>query len=490
MEIIIDKLKENRKVILYSFFLTLLFFGINYKIEYATDTYYNFIQMGAWKACLENGRPFLALCFYVLEAMPISVGMIYHIMQVLGIIFLTAGTTVLAIVYERHLEKEIESTILAFLTISNPLIIEYFLFEEKGIFMMAIFLNVLAAYITINSWERKSESISIKITISEMLLTLTCMLVAVLSYQTSVQVFVVICLPFILIYSQDITDFIKKNVYVALMYGLSMGVAFFVAKYILHTERASMSFELAEGIKRGIEIVKEVTFQKFYNLPEGIFAIWCMMLIVISAIAIIRTRASKLISLISICYICVGCIFASFFVFVLNGSALPSPRTAYTYGMIFGVVFFYSMYLQKECGKNYIPIIFSIIILAYEYLNFSSVFVDRYQCNAVDRYYAQIIREQIKEYEDETGNIVDTICFYTDADRKWWDEGYGDTELMTRAQSTGWSALNSINLYLERDYKEGQQDEELAEYFAEHNWGMYSEEQVIFKENELHLCIY
>ena len=84
MKDIVDKVKENRKVILYSFFLTLLFFGINYKIEYATDTYYNFMQKGAWKACLENGRPFLALCFYVLESFPISVAMIYHIMQIVS----------------------------------------------------------------------------------------------------------------------------------------------------------------------------------------------------------------------------------------------------------------------------------------------------------------------------------------------------------------------------------------------------------------------
>ncbi len=62
--------------------------------------------------------------------------------------------------------------------------------------------------------------------------------------------------------------------------------------------------------------------------------------------------------------------------------------------------------------------------------------------------------------------------------------------MKSRAQSCGWSALNSINLYLGRNYLEGEQDKDLAEYFASQNWGMYSEEQVIFRGNELHLCVY
>ena len=482
----LQKCKENQKIILYSFFLTLLFFGINYRIEYATDTYYNFIQKGAYVACLDNGRPFLALCFYILESLPISVGIIYHIMQILGIVFLTASTSVLAATYHRYIGKETTSIVLSFLTIANPLIIEYFLFEEKGIFMLAILLNVIAALITVGQWEKG------KIKVSYTVITILCMLIAVLSYQTSVQVYVVICLPFIVMHSKNAPDFIKKNIYVALLYGFSMGCAFAVAKYLLNTERATMSFNLMEGIGRAHNTISTVTFDKFFHLPGGVFAIWCILAVVAALIAVCRTEKGKVLSLLSFVYIAAGCVVASFFVFVLNGAALPSPRTVYTYGMLFGVILFYAEVIQASDKKviGFIPIIVAIIILAYEYLNFGSLFIDRYQCNAVDRYYAQIIREQIRKYEDETGNKVDTICFYVDEERMWWDEGYGDSEMMSRAQSCGWSALNSINLYLGRDYLEGEQDEDLAEYFASQNWGMYSEEQVVFRGNELHLCVY
>lgn len=490
MKIIVDKIKENRKIILYSFFLTLLFFGINYKIEYATDTYYNFAQKGAWIACLDNGRPFLALCFYVLESLPISVGMIYHIMQLLGIIFLTITVSVLAITYNKYLEKENISIILAFLTVSNPLIIEYFLFEEKGIFMMAIFLNVEAALLTEKMW---SEG---KMRVSNICISLLCMLIAVLSYQSSTPVFVVTCLPFVVIHCKDAVDFIKKNVYIAIMYGFSMGCAFAVAKFILHTERATMSFNLIEGIGRAAGFLKNITFDKFANLPKGIFTIWCLLIIVAIVLTAMKAKVSKLQVFLSFLYIWIGCTVVSFFVFVLNGSALASPRTVYSYGMIFGVVLFYSEYINKEDSElkkkvsAYVSMVIAIIILGYEFINFGSIFIDRYQCNEADRYYAEIIREQIRIYEDESGNKVDTICFYNDQEVTWWDGGYGDSEMMTRAQSCGWSALNSINLYLGRNYKDGEPDEDLIQYFKQFNWGMYSEQQVIFRDNELHLCVY
>ncbi len=479
---------KTRKTILYSFFLTLLFFGINYRVEFATDTYYNFIQKGAWVACLDNGRPFLALCFYILESLPISVGMIYHIMQLLGIAFLTAATALLAGTYNRYMESETIAVVLSFLTIANPLIIEYFLFEEKGIFMLAILLNVIAALITERTWRKQGESSAKEVVLSA-LFTFLCMLVAVLSYQTSVQVFVVICLPFIVIYSRSALDFVKKNIYVAILYGASMGCALAVAKYILHTERAVVSMDLQEGFARTAGIIRDITADSFYHLHKGEFFLWCLILAAIMAISLIKAEEGRIKLFLSYAYIWVGCLVASFFIFVLNGSALPSPRTVYTYGMLFGVILFYSA-IQKKKNILNLALAVAVIILAMEYISFGSVFIDRYQCNEADRYYAQLIREQIREYEDETGNEIDTISYYKDATITWWDEGYGDTMLMSRAQSCGWSALNSLNFYLGREYKEGEQDPEIAEYFSQKDWGMYSEDQLIFKDNVLHICVY
>ncbi|MBP3197298.1 MAG: hypothetical protein J6N21_09885, partial [Butyrivibrio sp.] len=240
---------------------------------------------------------------------------------------------------------------------------------------------------------------------------------------------------------------------------------------------------------------------------------WTLGICAITILSVLMAQKRKMVVLLSFLYLMAGTIIVSLIIFAISDSAIPSPRTTHSYGMLFGVVLVYFFYLvnEKAFGNENVPhkysnalgtteicnkcsLVIAMLLIAslliVEFISFEKVFVERYQCNEADRYYAQIIREQIRQYEDETGNEVDTICFYSDADRKWWDEGYGDSEMMSRAQSCGWSRLTSINLYLDRDYIEGEQDPELVEYFENQDWGMYSEEQVVFKDNILHLCIY
>lgn len=118
------------------------------------------------------------------------------------------------------------------------------------------------------------------------------------------------------------------------------------------------------------------------------------------------------------------------------------------------------------------------------------MFVDRYKCNEADRYYCEIIGNKIQEYETESNITVDTICFYKDKSLRWFDMGLGDDGMMTRAQSCGWSNLTALNLYLDSDYQKGESLPEYQEYFSTFNWDTYSDQQVIFENNVLHLCVY
>ena len=62
--------------------LVLLYFGIDFTIEYATDTYSAFNETGTWRHMLyENARPMEALIYYVIESLNIPPGIIYHISQ-------------------------------------------------------------------------------------------------------------------------------------------------------------------------------------------------------------------------------------------------------------------------------------------------------------------------------------------------------------------------------------------------------------------------
>ena len=502
---------NNKTYLIYSSILSLIYFGFDYSIEYSTDAYASYMDKGSWVfSFYENARPVKGVIFYILENMNLSAGILYHLSWFCAMLFMILSVTVLAGVYNKYLASEKLSAILSFLILANPLVIEYFLFEEKGLFILTILLNVIAMYITEYMW---SHNTAIKGWVKGTIGIVILLLNAVFIYQTSVQVYVILCLPLILFNSGNFVDFIKKNLYVGFMYAIPMGTAFITAKYILVIDRSEGSFSPAHAISVMVSLAKEITFNKFFHMGKGYFALWTLGICAITILSVLMAQKRKMVVLLSFLYLMAGTIIVSLIIFAISDSAIPSPRTTHSYGMLFGVVLVYFFYLVQKrafgnenmsfkitkisgisevlyCFSKAIAMFVIATLLIVEFISFEKVFVERYQCNEADRYYAQIIREQIRQYEDETGNEVDTICFYSDADRMWWDDGYGDSEMMARAQSCGWSRLTSINLYLDRNYVEGEQDSELAEYFAAQNWGMYSEDQVVFRDNELHLCIY
>lgn len=83
-------ISKDKKLILYPFILSLLFFGVNVTLEYATDTYATFEELGTWQWMLyENGRIFNALIYYVIEALQIPNGYVYKLSYAFAILFLT-----------------------------------------------------------------------------------------------------------------------------------------------------------------------------------------------------------------------------------------------------------------------------------------------------------------------------------------------------------------------------------------------------------------
>jgi hypothetical protein len=148
---------------------------------------------------------------------------------------------------------------------------------------------------------------------------------------------------------------------------------------------------------------------------------------------------------------------------------------------------------QKEIFQNAVKgvaFLLIAVICVSEYVVFQKCFLERYRCNQADLYLCNIIGEKIKEYEEETGNTVDTLCYYSDMARSWQETGYDKTETSIRAQATGWSRTYSINYYLGTDYKEGEPDAELLEYYKNINWDTYADDQLLFEGNTLHICIY
>ena len=484
--------EKTKKASLWSLVLVLLYFGINSTIEYALDTYPTFQMTGTWVEKIEkNGRLLLGAIYYVIEHMHLSNAAVYYMSYAAAMFFLLCAVVILSLIIDERVDKIELSVGIAFVTLVNPFCIEYFLFIEKGLFMLTFLLNTIALLVTCKIWKGGATKVKM---ISQAALVLCLLFCSVFIYQTSIQIYVILSLPIIAFYADTILDFVKKNIFVATMYVLPMGTAYLVAKFMFPVERLESADGLSSAVSKGFDTIRIVFFEQFHHLKKGMLLFYIVVLLAVCILEIINEREGKLKSVILTLYIVLGTFFTSFLLFFLDASADAAPRSVYTGGMIYGVCLFY---VFGKNGKKDSKIAFKILgaalmvfIIFTDYVAFQKIFIERYKCNQEDKYLCEIIGEKIKEYEEESGEKIDTICYYKDKSVTWWDSGYGKSQLVIRAQSTGWSRIYSLNMYLESNYKEGEPNKDIEKFFSDRNWDTYSDEQIKFEKNIAHICVY
>lgn len=510
MELTWNRIKSfiyNHKIaIISALILVLLNFGIDYSLQYATDTYSTFIEKGTWVHILyENGRPLKSLIFYLFEAFNVSGGIIYHLSHFLAIVLMTTAVSYFATVIRNYISSEILCIAISFMTLGNPFVIEFWLFEEKSLFMLIILLNIIAVSVTEKMWRCEGNDKAVLYDWKVVLIIQVCLWVSVSLYQTGIFPYVVLLLPFIMIYSMNVKDFFAKNIFVAVMFGIPLGASYILAKYFLPVTRLGGDMDLNGIASTFWNIFCFVTFDDFYNVGKGIFVIWIVMLFLAVVFGIAASCKGGKVSIFkhvfAVAYIAVGCVVVSFLLYITGNSAVCWPRMIYSYGMIFGVVTIYVLYnLPRHNGRNkgisaahlafYLIVALTAFILIYDYIGFGKVFLERHRANQEDLYYAEIIGQRIDEYEQETGNTIDTLCYYKDHNIAVFAEGFNKTMLSERAQASGWSRHNSIEVYLDRKFTQGEPDPELEEKFTQEDWNMFSEKQLVFDGNTLHICVY
>lgn len=485
-------IKKYKTILALSLFLVLLNFGIDYSFEYATDTYSTFHEKGTWVHVLyENGRPLKSLIFYIFETLNIPAGLIYHLSHFLGIIFLTFAVACFSVILLPYVKSEVLGVVLSFTILANPFIINFWLFEEKSLFMLIILLNVIAGIITLNRWTDKSN----RPLWQDIVIIQICLWISVSMYQTGIFAYVVLLLPFMVIHSNKLKDFVIKNIFVAVMFGIPLATSFALAKFFLPVTRLGVNTTISDIFKTTLQIFHFVTFENFYNVEKGYFVMWLIILMLAVVFGVFAGVKDRLGFIAGALYITTGCVVVSFLLFLTGNSATCWPRMIYSYGMLFGVVSIYVLYeidmkQKMSAAPKALIIALTVFILVYDYIGFGKVFLERHRANQEDLYYAEIIGQRIDEYEQKTGNTIDTLCYYKDHNVAVFAEGFNKTMLSERAQASGWSRHNSIEIYLDRKFTQGEPDPELEEKFSQEDWNMFSEKQLVFDGNTLHICVY
>lgn len=499
------KYTKNNRILFLSSILIFLFFGINFSIEYATDTYATFMDNTVWEYMLyENGRiinAFIYWLFYQLSPAPQTV---YCISFLCAVTFAIASVSLYGHILNLLLNNLYYSVFLSFFILLNPFSIEYFLYIEKGLFLFSLFC-VICAVLCLNYYLdlRKTRFF---------FYTLICLWASIFCYQIIIGMFVICALPLLCKKSESWAELFRNSILTASLYALVLSSSYFVTTFGLHSSRIGHSHSILAVISDTLQHIISITKDSYYHLPNN-YLLFCYLFLLLTCLFLSLYTNNPIKYFLLITYGFFIVILTSFFPFFCGVTSDYACRTVYPYGSIWGIILVIALQssnisnnsdlnitwsLTKATTKNvilkhwiasFLIIVFLGIILT-QYCLFQKVFLDRYKVNQTDKYICQMIGESIQIYENNSGKTITTICFYKDKSLTWGIDGAFQNGLLDRAHATGWSNLASINYYLDKQYIKGEPADYYTQYFQNKNWNFFSDEQLFFEENVLHFCVY
>lgn len=229
-------------------------------------------------------------------------------------------------------------------------------------------------------------------------------------------------------------------------------------------------------------------------LPPGIMpAIACVLIVLI----ILCMRQLKLTEqkLYFVCMIA-GCYLLAFAPHIIEENIHLTPRSNLAIWSVIAMIFVFSLDLcfkYKRYAGSFCPLTL-ILILCSNCLIMQDMAANEQMTNAIDLKEAQLIAEQIKIYENATGNIITKIAAVNDDNNSYWqpESRYRNGQLGARIMSTGYSNYRLIGYIMGRDFEKADMPEQIYEtYFSGKNWDhLLLEEQLICLEDTAHIAIY
>ena len=476
-----------KKVFIFYTFITLLFFGILIKLEFATDTYavFNFNKEEVFMQYAMSGRFITGFIFKILKSINISEKIIYTLSYLLAVICAIFSQYFLYKIIETDVKSKALKILIPTLIIINPFSIELFLFIEKGIMWFGVLMCIIAVKSVKDFFETKQKKYIIYATIW--------MFIANCSYQGVVGIFVAILLVYILKFSRNFQEFLNYNAIVGSIYAIPAIIDYLIAKILFKSSRINGKFNILESIKIILKNAFNMSVKTYEIIPKYVFILLILFTFTVFCSKIWKEK-KKLISTIKFFYIMLGIIFFAIVPQIVQptNSIWFVPRTTYCFASMYGilVLFIVMNYDVEKFSKNLILII-SITFVIFQAQKFIIIEKDRYILNNQDEQITMQIIEQINNYETQTENKIKNVAVYQDEKPNYTYEGiFATGDMNIKCYSTDWSTIEILKYYSKRDFKMTERDKKIEQDFKKQNWDDFNTNQIIFKENTINICNY
>lgn len=235
MNKLLDWVKQSRVKLIFAFLLCICMFGNHIFLNFAVDTYATFDDVnGVANLMLYfSARILIGLVYKLWILSGITNETFYYISYMGAMIFSFCAVYLLQSSLQERIRNDFWRICVSFVTVINIYSIEYFMFLEKGMFMMAIFFNVLAFYHMLTYWKTGKKTC--------LFVTLVSLICAVFTYQGTMGLFVILCLPFVFKYAANLKEYVKNMFTVMLFYGIACATNMFVLLVICNSDKANAS---------------------------------------------------------------------------------------------------------------------------------------------------------------------------------------------------------------------------------------------------------
>ena len=474
----------KKKAILIYTIITLIFFGRLIQLEYATDTYavFNFNKDEIYMQFATSGRFLTAIIGSILKHLKISEITIY-----LGSYFVAILGTILSqnklykiikgdIKWKNKIEKKILNIIIPILIIINPFTIELFMFIEKGIMILGVFLCIYALDNTVKYFETKKKR--------HIIISCIFMFLANCSYQGIIGIYISISLVYILKYSKNIKEFLINNILVGVIYGLPALLNIIIVNICFKSNRLSGNIEIFESLKIIMKKMYEMCFETYNLMPK--YVLICIILFTFMCICSkIMEERNKIKHIFSFLYIVFGIILFACLPQIVQPtkSIWFVPRATYCFGAIYGILVLYlAINYEIHIVLKYVAICVSVLVLLLQLQSFIKLEKDRYILNKKDFEITSEIIKKIKEYETSTDYRINAIKIYQDKEPQYTYRGiFSVGDINVKCYLADWSIKAILQYYLKRDIELVNVDKKELNQ----NWDEFKIDEQIFFENEI-----
>lgn len=477
---------NKKHLILYS--LIVFFFFIGFLFEhFAADTYY--LQIEGYKVnadfYLQAGRVVMYVFLRVMSFLNFNFAQAKLLSLLLAMVSLVIATYTFDLIIIKKIKNDLLSALISITVILNAFLIEYFIFAEfTGVMCFGLMTAVIAAKLFLDYIATNNKKY--------LLFSLLIMLLSMLSYQGVASLFVCIVAIMIINDFKNWEYFFKYNILMVFVYGIPAILSFSLTKIFGSTRTTISGNDYFLSFKKIIDGLWNLLVNTSNILPKYFLLLLLLVIFIMLIINIVKSKKWILFAYFYY-FIFVLLFFTLLPQFMVSTNAVwVVARSNLAIGSIFSfLILFFILYLKPT---KKILIIFSTLMISLilvQYVGYEKIRMSNYIVNSLDRQYAMDIIGDIKKYEEISNIKITKIKYYDDNDSSYIYYGTAVSgDMNVRAMRVDWSRKYIVSYYANNKYLDAKDNEKFSDYCKANNWDSYKDDQLLFVEDELYICIY